>query len=1032
MIAKHLTYTDCLCWGGLWDYTLKPAPSLFPDMPKGHRKSLLKAGISLEGECKFSEESDLYLKAIMLPVKDWETGLRGVLHLFFKALDDALFAPIEDVNKMKKYNLQLKIHEVMLSAGKVNINNAYDKFSLAAQNIRRNTNWEDYSREVGHIMNMRELHSHRRKMREIAREGPDYVKKHPARGLYPVTSLTSVKDVEIHNFPENLFSIVCHWTVTHYEGLYFWSPKKSAKTMVGSILTEKDMLKLKLCLTTYMNGLIAGDFMHSQHGTSSYKRAHAFLWGSYRKLFDSGGNVHRFCEAWDQAYKAHLAKIAGPLSNEAFLTLEKDYIAKGFHNIISLRSFELAVKDYSVVATVANMNAHRALPPPDYDLPGCFSEEKVLHSSKNPYGETKEDASVVSDFKAYMRLHAVRSLGNKNGFLPGVIKDEYKDTQFGKRYSKALKEKKLTSVKLSEVHMINLRGAVAYKDRSEDFHYYFNDAAYCPDTLSAVAMIKDLPVHRKKLIPHLLTAQEKFNVGAVKEDLARKHPIEKYIWRAGMKNESAKEAGRFYFIGQGAPKVVLQEVEENVGEFTKYVVGNAVGTRDIKLKEKMQDIASQSKDIPTDFAKLFISFDISKWSPHMSVEIQRDTCEFFAELFDQPWIANLHYLFVNGTCALSSGSYFAHYPLAGSNLEGMMGKTLTYAMVCIMGIAVRKCKEAKLMPSGSEVDLLAFLDDGLGCWVLPKKNFKATGHGILEMVRLVYKACSMELKPSKCYLSDRFFVFLNIMYYGSARLYDHAKTFIKAGIKKTNEILSFPEKIREIGAWASGAATSGGNWIAIYVRYSWEIAKMVYDTLPEYPFDALSGAVHCFLPVALGGFGIHALFSLVSNVARSPFSENVALLKEASIRLPIIRPQVAKSLARPARRKTGVSFMRAPCTVTIAGKVLVESTLSKRLEEKVRKLPASVYLSDVISLEQDGSLEAIGRSFMECRRPLARIMVEEFYNAMPEKLLDSLIAKFKKSDTVASMFGAEFVKSINNKYRADVEKVVMSYYRWVN
>jgi len=415
----------------------------------------------------------------------------------------------------------------------------------------------------------------------------------------------------------------------------------------------------------------------------------------------------------------------------------------------------------------------------------------------------------------------------------------------------------------------------------------------------------------------------------------------------------------------------------------------------------------------------------------MSVEAQKMTCEFFAEMFDEKWIANVTDLFTNGEVAVSSGGFFAHYALMGSNLEGMLGKTLTYLMVCIMCVCVVKLKEMQVMKRGEKVDLLAFLDDGLGGWVLDLKNYQATVVKIMEVVREVYSSLSMELKPSKCYPSDRFFVFLNTMYYGGARLFDHTKTFLKAGISRSNEIMSAPERIREIGAWASGAAASGGDWVAVYCRYLWQVWDFVFKADPRYPLRSSDAVIHVFSPVPFGGLGACHQNALVSNIGRQPVSEAIAFLRMIGHVNPLLRNTISRVFARPMRRKDGASFLRAPGTVLVVGKHLVESTLSRRIEEKVAATTPSVYLEPILTLDRAECLDSIGRHMMATRRPLAKMFIESIYEAMPEKIIEDLLAKFKKSDTVAAMFGKQFVRDINEKYKKDIRDTNKTFAVWL-
>jgi len=408
------------------------------------------------------------------------------------------------------------------------------------------------------------------------------------------------------------------------------------------------------------------------------------------------------------------------------------------------------------------------------------------------------------------------------------------------------------------------------------------------------------------------------------------------------------------------------------------------------------------------------------------------SADFWAEVFDEDWIRGIPNLFVNGICVLSTFGYFATYTLNGSNLEGMLGKMLTYTMICIMGMCTRLLKKKQIMDKSEKVTLLSFLDDGVGCWIVKKSEYREKVAIITDLVIKLFKIYSFEVKLSKSYPSDRFFVFLNVYFYLQSRLFDHVKTFLKAGIEKGNEILSVPEKIREAGSWASGAVAAGGDWYMTYVRYVWECIQIAHRNDPLKAPQGMLGAIQMYAPVACMGYGMQALTTIVSNVARHPFSEGVSLLRAIGSTNQRTRPVISKVMNLGVKRKSGQGFLRAPTTVTTANVKLRESTLTRKIEQKVKGMNHSVYLRDVLSLNSEEYLEEIGMNLMNQRRSIALVMVEDLFNSQPEKVFEQLMAKFKKSDTVAAMFGGKFANSIVKGYRTDCWKVNNAFLKHVS
>jgi len=744
----------------------------------------------------------------------------------------------------------------------------------------------------------------------------------------------------------------------------------------------------------------------------------------------SGDHVNKFCESWISGARALKCQLAGPLSFEGYQELLRDREIDGHSTIVpldSIRNIFLLQKPSDFVDALA---MSRICMPPDFDVCKGFSDEKKLHTSKNPVGsDIDEDSEIVyQGFLKYQRIFFITQYFKHFKKLPGVMSEDIGDPDLIRKYN----EKKHSWPGLTEedAAYVDLTGCLKYKSRANDIEHYMKDAAMIPEDPARSIVREKVDRSETNMIVHLLTANKRLDLDAYREVFDKKdHAI-----RASFKVESGKEAGRLFFIYDLEDKMLMAELEENISDFLIHVSGNAVGLSNIKIRENMQRLNQLEEYTDLDMKPLFMSDDISKWSPKMPVRVQEDSARFWAEIFDQPWIGRISEIDKRDEILINIMNYRSSYKSYGANKEGTSGKRFTFTMIAMKAYCVNILRGKKNGPKLIEgtAKLLTFLDDGLTVVDISAVDYYKHAKIVIESISYIQAAIGYILKIAKCYPSDKYMVFLNYEYFAGKRLYDDGKSFVKLFPRKTNDLMSFTERLREVSTWAIGAIDSSANPLDCYYAY---LYRCVYEEITWYNkanYTAPAKILQWISPVAMGGYGALPIHSLAAGVSRSSLAENLKTVQILAKRNPHFRSAFKALLKTPAEVKTPLQILRSPDTPVYAVPHLTEHRVIHAIEDHLLKGCTSVYLKDALSVLAGGSLhsfaQSIASSFVGCNT----MVVEAVYTASPVYAIDKIISKVKKASTLRDLLPADKRDSIIKGQLNEVARVESAFIDKIN
>jgi len=999
-VVDHERLKKHLC---LFSFVIAGDIDLFRNLTPGDQSNAILGGKPVDGYFQAAIRDDVYMDKILSLANDWSFGSEGTLK-FVKSID--LNESIIAKNRHANLSLNTRLVSAMsMFNSHFNQKDMQKVHEVSYTDVEFNNKWVNLSKSFTSFLGKIKMPSVRREHKIIKLEG---AKKLDAKSSV-ITKLTPVDNVKFNYLPSNWIGEHCVFKIIVYEGIFFFMSEKAG----NYIFTRKDMSRL-INFFDALSGLAAAAQYDKHINKHHYLEEISKI---FFKMYYNTTNVNGFVEAWISACRVIKSRLAGPLSLKSYALLKEERVVKGHDETVPLDIIEDFVSKRGATASVIAQSIARVAPPPDYDVTLTFSNEKIMHHEKNPVGaEINPEAGDLYDkFTAYNRWAFINQYFKQFNIVPGVPRDP--NTEFGRRYNETKKNRDPPRLNHDEALLVDLKGVLEYKKRDEDYYMYFKDSTMCASGIAANTINERPDVKYTNQIVHMLTADEKIDLAKARNDIKiKEHPI-----RTAIKVESGKEEGRLFFIYDLVDKILMSELEENISEFLIKVPGNAVGVSTDKLKKIMMNIIHTEAIPSVDIAPVYMSDDISKWSPHMPKKVQQDSANFWAEIYNEPWISDMPKIDVNDTVICNIMNFHATYNSDGANKEGTTGKRITYLMINMKAFTTSILRKKRIVQGAAR--LLTFLDDGLTAFDVSCKNYIKDASEAIETYAANQKLLGYELKLSKCYPSDRYLTFLNYEYHKGVRLYDPLKSMVKMYTRKTTETLSLPERLRECATWAIGAAESGTPLMFLYhcyvARFIWEVSLWNHmDTLFDY-----SRALLYITPISFGGLGLITYAGITTGLNREAVAEGIASLKRIAINVPFLRKQIVKILNADNSSKSMIGIIRAPQTIVKTSPHLVETRIISALEERLITNSDSVYLKEFIKMASPAAYHEFARDIVNNNTKLSKVAIELIYEMTPLAYADKVLSKAKRSSTLIDLLGFTLHNHIMKANASDLKEV---------
>jgi len=1009
-LASKISYDDASKRLDLWNYSLEPDPDLFPNTVKGNRSALIAEGVDCSADCKFEYDSSKYLARLIGLRPEWLIDTDACYELISALEGQDLPRRTNSVDP----EVAVCAMNMVKDTGLVNPG---DFMTAAAEAAKSESAGDKYDRINWHlqrVLDKTRMHSVKRINSEVMR-GTVRTEAAPNEEVDEI-ALKKTDVIKVNYIPMYDDAPECRIKYALFGQALFCVDTEDES--VGYAITLKDIPRMQYYVNAKASVMKLANYMTRVHGDGVLNDALSY----FNKLFARRGTRDRMPEAFVSASNISLNMLAGFLSKSGMQEMIADHISEGLNDLVNWEDFCKRIKQFDDKGHRAFRSIIRIAMPPSYDVPGIFSEERKLHCKKNPVGKEISEAAeaVYLDFLAYNRLNFCRQFKKQYGRYPGVVDEPITDDE--KKYNTCVKSKQGMKLTLELARRINLRGCLAYQSRSANVGAHLKDTAMMPHVLNP----SESPDYETNQIAHMARATKVVDL----EEWRAKLGTENYTHyhKVGYKNETAKEKGRLFFISELRDKLLLGELEDNIGTFLKGCPGNAVGAPPADVANSI--FTAMCKEPIDGQAKLLISDDISKWSPYMPIRVQQDSADFWAEVFDQEWIKRSTHINLDDYVVLDTAGWRAHYKSNGSNKEGQTGKQMSYLMTNLKAFAVAKCRgkygHAKLFEGA--VHLLTFLDDGFTAADISTDSYKQTAKKVLDTLVEVQKDCGFIMKLKKSFPSDRFCQFLAREYYMGG-LYDPVKSVTKRALRNDEQVTALPEDIREVTAWASGATESGTPKEYVYATYLLDCARTVVRKtgMPMRPDP--NEVSFLFAPTAAGGCGVMPPHGVLASLVKDMYVEQLEIMRQNCYVSPALRKKYVKVVNSDVSLKSGRGILRAHKTVTLKIKKMSEQRVTRAIEAKFLADGGSAYVKEMLSVCNGPGIEQFGLDVAVSNPKALGVNLDDLYESSPLSMYDSILAKFKKSSTLTDALGREKTRSLINAYKNDA---ISCYQAWLS
>lgn len=714
------------------------------------------------------------------------------------------------------------------------------------------------------------------------------------------------------------------------------------------------------------------------------------------------------CRDMRKVFNTYLSMAAGELSDDATDVMLMEMKAKKYDKSFNARAYLRVLQSCPFDIAQDLGRIYKLLPAPDYDIGESFVARQEQHLAMNPLKPiTGDNPCNIDEFRQYMRKLMILTLTQQNR-SHGIGK--FRGTRKPRWWDDYAKHGVLPD-RLDVVDQIDLRGVSPYVEREPESVTSWKDSAACEEELDDVLKAEDADLRKRNMLLRYL-----FDPSCPDSETARvKLPRTHHVHRVGFKMESHKPVARLFFIGNLSDRLVQSEMEENVHRVARHCPGYMIGqTPEFTSRKIMSMVAPRL--LPNESVK-FLNFDISAWSPGMRDDIQRVSHEIWAEVFDREEFLHAAKINERSHVVLNKRGYTGIYVNPGANFEGYNGKEMTFMHCALMGYSVYRYRRA----SGHRitVSLAAYIDDGLAAF----KEEKALGNSrflaFADSVEETYQSLGFLLEKSKCFLSDKFAIFLNEIYLNGRHVTYGLRAIMRVGTKVFEPHQSLCERANSYFSGTQGALRAGLDVVAGVITYLWLIGRLLLIYGVEKYMDARAATLYALTPRALGGMGAPSFVGVTSNLVADGLAEGICALQELVRAYPAYKPKVIALLRQPVAQKTTTGILLSPDSLPDHLAPMSESRLTNAVASALVKAHLAPKARRFIALAKGMKLDEFADAILRPSTSVVPATLDALIGATPFALLMALTKKFESSRTMIQLIGPRVMRRVVDGNRDD-------------
>lgn len=760
---------------------------------------------------------------------------------------------------------------------------------------------------------------------------------------------------------------------------------------------------LHLYLATMASGVRA-PYLEMKRGVLSELE---MLHETMRRLKYSERQV--LCKYYKKAMDLYQSYVAGPLSDDRRVDLIDDI--RDAPEVFGLFSFVARLRKRGLEVAQESGKIYRILCAPDYDIGESFLKRAKQLAEPNPKGKVIHEAVTLdyddfSDYHASMLIDAAMRMNGRKGVgkpLAGHAPPAWWDNWI---------EKGERPRGTAWIHQFDWEGCVTYKHRDPTDPDVWKDSTACEEKWEDVMADREDP---KTMPRNMLTRLLRDEDCPMPEDARRDITRAEHVLRAGFKMESHKDVARIFYIGNMSDRIYGSELETNIARVATHVSGYTVGA-------PIEDIIKRigrcyAPHVKSAMEVYHISSDYEAWSPGMHGVVQRISHTNWAKLFGDATLVNQRYINEDSYLLLNKRGYKGAVHNSEANYEGLNGKEMTVLHCAFVGYTIYRARKGGL--DVPVADFAAFIDDGALTLVLPKDDGDTTFKAFWEYYLETTAFLGFKLDRAKCYLSNRFLIYLNEVYYGGRHIAHGLRAVMRIGTRAAKRAETLPDILASVGAGCRGAAKCGISPVQI-----WKCCIICHAIEffirhgVEY-ISARAAVFYVYAPRILGGLQAPLGLTLDCNFSGSGATEAMAHVKNYTRYNEEVRTWFVALIRTDVKSASAPAVIRNYRTVTPAGPSILADYLAPEIRLALDGFVTSSFGEHILSYGKVKDDEDLGGTILKHSGAVSATVLSMIEKSLISGVFTGFLRKFDSSSTMNKLLGPTKIRKIEQRIRHD-------------
>jgi len=510
--------------------------------------------------------------------------------------------------------------------------------------------------------------------------------------------------------------------------------------------------------------------------------------------------------------------------------------------------------------------------------------------------------------------------------------------------------------------------------------------------------------------------------------------VQEWISKSDQKPESHKDPARSIFSAALMVRFVKSYMELSVGKTMSEHPAFIIGASPAKLETRLRGLVSPVTS--TGGTPFYYSFDVAGWSPRMPAAVQDMSHDIWYRLTgDDTWRRSSRAM-QDATIYFSNSGYEGWYRNGEANLEGYDGKEMTMLNVSMLCLSVRRWRADQTVmgiTTQRERDtfsalLLAYIDDGMARMELTFDPARARTlfNRFTEICVETFRGCGFTIEPSKCFPSDRFFIFLNEVYLGGRHLVHGVRaagTICALGVEKHESLVNLCDKV---SGGVRGAVMAGLDAVAGTMLMAYHTKLLMREWVGS--TDAVTSAIWTMAPRAWGGLGMPNALQLGSNTSGHAHVEGISTFNAWSRINESVKSFYLNMLRTPLPSRTAEAILMNPFSARVKSGYLVDSRVTEAVRLRLGQLRESGRLSTLATeflefgdkesfkLFADAVLKSAPNQVMQAQ------YLKDLADAHPQSIFLKFCNRIERAATVVAIVGHRKLVQIMSENRRDTLK----------